>query len=211
MSEDYVPPKFEADAFNCPHCDAYASQKWDSIKWSSGFRSNPYDAKLSYCRNCREYGVWVNQKLLYPGESPAPLPNEDMPPEVKEDYNEARKVVSESPKAAAAILRLAMEKLTQELTGNEDQSLYANIGELLEEGRIDERIQKALDSVRVTGNDYVHAGEIYSYDDAETTLRLFRLVNTIVELTISNEKLIEESFGEIPENKLEGIQQRDEN
>ncbi|SDJ57754.1 protein of unknown function [Halovenus aranensis] len=132
-----------------------------------------------------------------------------MPDGVREDFSEARQIVDDSPKAAAALLRLAMEKLVQDLTGDEDQSLYSGIGELVDEGRIDERIQKALDSVRVTGNDYVHAGEIYNPDDRDTALRLFELVNVIVELTITREKMIEEAYDEIPENKMDGIKQRD--
>jgi hypothetical protein len=147
--------------------------------------------------------------MIFPPASSAPVPSDDMPKEVREDFNEARQIVDDSPKAAAALLRLAMEKLVQDLTGNEDQSLYNGIGELVKEGRIDERIQKALDAVRVTGNDYVHAGEIYSPDDRETALRLFELVNVIVELTITREKMIEEAYNEIPENKMNGIEQRD--
>jgi hypothetical protein len=147
--------------------------------------------------------------MIYPQASSAPKPTEDMPDEVREDFNEARQIVDNSPKATAALLRLAMEKLVQDLTGDDDQDLYNGIGELVEEGRIDGRIQKALDSVRVTGNDYVHAGEIYSPDDRETALRLFELVNVIVELTITREKMIEEAYSEIPENKMDGIEQRD--
>jgi hypothetical protein len=147
--------------------------------------------------------------MIYPQASSAPKPTEDMPDEVREDFNEARQIVDNSPKATAALLRLAMEKLVQDLTGDDDQDLYNGIGELVEEGRIDGRIQKALDSVRVTGNDYVHAGEIYSPDDRETALRLFELVNVIVELTITHEKMIEEAYSEIPENKMDGIEQRD--
>jgi hypothetical protein len=147
--------------------------------------------------------------MIYPQASSAPKPTEDMPDEVREDFNEARQIVDNSPKAAAALLRLAMEKLVQDLTGDDDQDLFNGIGELVEEGRIDGRIQKALDSVRVTGNDYVHAGEIYSPDDRDTALRLFKLVNVIVELTITREKMIEKAYDEIPENKMNGIEQRD--
>lgn len=212
MSADYVPPQFGEDAFNCPHCEAYAHQDWQKVKWSVSphNKANPYDSALSKCNRCDEYSFWVNGQLIYPEESPAPLPNEDMPEGVEQHYREARNIVGDSPRAAAALLRLAMEELVKDLTG-EEQSLYANIGDLLDEGRIDERMQQALDSVRVVGNDYVHAGEITSGDDAETALRLFELVNIIVETTISQEKLIEESYSEIPENKLEGIKQRDRN
>lgn len=215
MPEDYIPPTFEGEAFHCPHCGAYAHQKWQDLRWSKRGTGNtgwgqPYDGRLNKCQKCGEYGIWVNGQQVFPQDSLAPLPNEDMPDEVKKEYNEARRVVAESPKAAAAILRLAMEKLAEDLTGTKDQTLYQNIGDLLDEGRIDGRIQQALDSVRVIGNDYVHAGEIYHNDDAETALRLFKLVNAIVEMTISRDNLIKETYTEIPENKLEGIRQRDE-
>lgn len=37
------------------------------------------------------------------------MPHEDMPPDVLADYNEARSIVSRSPKGAAALLRLSMK------------------------------------------------------------------------------------------------------
>ncbi|TMT87362.1 hypothetical protein E2L06_12515 [Haloterrigena sp. H1] len=54
-----------------------------------------------------------------------------------------------------------------------------------------------------------HGLEIYNPDDRDTALRLFELVNIIVEFTITKEKLIEEAYSEIPENKKDGIEQRD--
>jgi len=210
--DDYVPPQVGEDAFHCPHCGTYSHQSWQILSWNEGpKRKQILEGKIGLCSKCKDYHVWIGQDIVYPAPSAAPKPTDDMPDKVRDDFNEARLIVDDSPKAAAALLRLAMEKLVQDLTGNEDQSLYAGIGELVEEERIDERIQKALDSVRVTGNDYVHAGEIYSPDDRDTALRLFKLVNVIVELTIACEKMIEEAYNEIPENKMDGIEQRDGN
>lgn len=212
MPDKYVSPQVRQDAFHCPHCETFAHQKWEKIMArlaGTRGRGQVYDSQIGQCQRCGDYTIWVGEKMVFPGGTPAPQPNEDMPEDVKKDYEEARQVVNESPRSAAALLRLAMEKLTSDLTGNEDQSLYQNIGDLVDEGRIDERIQQALDSVRVTGNDMVHAGEIYNDDDRETALRLFDLVNVIVELTVSREKMIEEAYTEIPENKKQGIEQRD--
>jgi len=132
-----------------------------------------------------------------------------MPDEVKEDFNEARRIVNQSPRAAAALLRLAMEKLGRELTGEDNQSLHNMIGDLVDQGRIDERVQQALDSVRVVGNEFVHPGEMDDRDNRKTALRLFDLVNAIVELTITREKLIQEEYENIPENQMKGIENRD--
>lgn len=210
--DEYTPPEVEKDGFHCPHCQVYSRQRWQSIKSYLGISSGQnqiVEGNIGYCERCSNYTLWVGEQMVYPSTSSAPKPSEDMPEEVKQDFNEARQIVGDSPKAAAALLRLAMEKLTQKLTGNTDQNLYHNIGELVEKGEIDERVQQALDAVRITGNDYVHAGEIYSSDDRDTALRLFELVNIIVQLTITREKLIEEAYSEIPENKKDSIEQRD--
>lgn len=206
---EYIPPEVGEDAFHCPHCNAYAAQSQSTIETFHLTKKRSPNVVSSRCDRCGGVIIFINQDMVFPPGSSAPKPTDDMPDDVRKDFNEARQIVDDSPKAAAALLRLAMEKLVQDLTENEDQSLYKGIGELVKEGRIDERIQKALDAVRVTGNDYVHAGEIYSPDDRETALRLFELVNVIVELTITREKMIEEAYNEIPENKIDGIKQRD--
>lgn len=208
--DDYVPPQVQADAFHCPHCDTFAHQRWQTLTaYESRTTKQILGGQVGHCSKCENYHIWVADEMIYPQASSAPKPADDMPDEVREDFNEARQTVDDSPKAAAALLRLAMEKLVQELSGDDDQDLYNGIGELVKEDRIDERIQKALDSVRVTGNDYVHAGKIYSPDDRDTALRLFELVNVIVEVTIARENMIEEAYNEIPENKMDGIEQRD--
>lgn len=49
--------------------------------------------------------------MIYPGVSSAPLAAADMPEDVKRDFNEAREVVGKSPRSAAALLRLSIQKL----------------------------------------------------------------------------------------------------
>jgi len=208
---DYIIPEAGKSAFHCPHCEVYADQSWNDMTLSSRRgRTQILDAQIGKCNHCYEYTLWVGEEMVYPDGSPAPLPSEDLPDEVTEDFNEARKVVNESPRAAAALLRLAMEKLARELTGDDSQSLHHLIGDLVEEGRIDERVQQALDSVRVAGNEFVHPGEMDERDNRETAIRLFELVNTVVELTIARERLIQEEYGNIPEDQMKGIENRDD-
>lgn len=209
---DYVPPSPGADAFHCAHCEAYAHQSWQDLDWyvrRRGGRHQILDGVKGKCSHCNGYTVWAGNEMVYPGASPAPLPTDDMPEDVREDYNEARQVVNDSPRAAAALLRLAMEKLARELTGDENRSLNNMIGDLVEDGEIDERVQMALDSVRVVGNESVHPGKLDMRDDRDTALRLFDLVNDVVEITIARENRIKSAYGDIPEETKEWIENRD--
>jgi len=206
---EYVPPEVDQGAFHCPHCEVYADQSWQNINWGIRNPTRILDGRIGECNHCDDYTLWVGGEMIYPEGSSAPLPSDDMPDEVKEDFNEARRIVNQSPRAAAALLRLAMEKLGRELTGEDNQSLHNMIGDLVDQGRIDERVQQALDSVRVVGNEFVHPGEMDDRDNRKTALRLFDLVNAIVELTITREKLIQEEYENIPENQMKGIENRD--
>jgi hypothetical protein len=70
-------------------------------------------------------------------------------------------------------------------------------------------VQKALDTVRVIGNDAVHPGTIDLRDDPATATALFKLVNIIVEKMISEPREIEDLYAGLPEAKREAIEQRD--
>lgn len=210
MKSDYEPPATDKDGFNCPHCNAYAHHHWQKINWRKRAGSVQVEnGMMSRCQRCGRYSLWADDEMVFPKKSPAPLPHEDMPDEIQQDFEEARLVVEESPRAAAALLRLAIEKLARRLTGDDDQYLHTQIGTLVEEGAIDERVQKALDAVRVIGNESVHPGQLDVDDTRETALILFELVNTIVDLTIARERTIDETFSNLSEDQLKGIENRD--
>lgn len=62
-------------------------------------RSGPIpDLSLNFCEHCKNYSIWVKFKMVYPKSVLAPLPLEDMPDDVKEDYLEARNIVNDSPR-----------------------------------------------------------------------------------------------------------------
>ncbi|GAH31873.1 unnamed protein product [marine sediment metagenome] len=145
--------------------------------------------------------------MIYPEASNAPLPSEDLPADVKEDFREARKVVNASPRSAAALLRLALQKLMIEL-GEKGKNLDDDIGNLVKKG-LPEKIQKALDVVRVIGNNAVHPGQIDLRDDAETAIVLFELLNMIAESQIAQPKRVDEIFGRLPEEAKKHIKKRD--
>jgi hypothetical protein len=166
-----------------------------------------FNLHLSRCFNCKEFSVWRYDKLIFPESRQGPPPNPDMPEKVKADYEEAAKILNLSSRGAAALLRLAIQKLCAEL-GEKGENINDDIASLVKKG-LPQSIQKALDSVRVIGNEAVHPGTIDLKDDSATAAGLFRLVNIIVEQMISNPKHIDEFFEKLPESKRKAIEKRD--
>ena len=70
-------------------------------------------------------------------------------------------------------------------------------------------MQKALDIVRVIGNESVHPGELDMKDDTDTATQLFGLVNAIADQMISHPKKVEALYDKLPEAKRRAIEKRD--
>jgi hypothetical protein len=194
-----VSPKLLRQAFTCPHCNAHAQQKWQDTVFD--------DVKIAWCMNCSKRTVWVLQELVYPRPLPAPLPNPDLPDDIQKDYQEARAISAESPRGAAALLRLCIQKLCQRL-GEPGKDLNKDIGSLVKKGLLPQ-VQKMLDSVRVIGNNAVHPGEIDLNDTPEVAATLFRLVNAITEQMITHPREVQELYETLPTGAVEAIERRD--
>ena len=76
---------------------------------------------------------------------------------------------------------------------------------------MDKRIQKALDFVRVTGNNAVHPGEMDIKDDKDLVNKMFKLVNMVVEEQITKPNELDELFKKLPERAIKAIEKRDKN
>ncbi|RIY01486.1 DUF4145 domain-containing protein [Aureimonas flava] len=174
---------------------------------SSYTHYNIHHMHLARCFNCRAASVWIDNKLIYPPSSDAPIATEDMPADVKRDYTEAAEIVNLSPRGAAALLRLSLQRLCKHL-GGDGRDINKDIGSLVAKG-LDTRIQMALDVVRVVGNNAVHPGQIAIDDDRSVAFKLFGLINLIVEKMISEPKHINALFENLPEGARKGIEQRD--
>ncbi len=145
--------------------------------------------------------------MIYPTGSIAPLPSEDMPEDVKADFNEARDIVQASPRAAAALLRLALQKLTIHL-GGKGKNLNEDIKNLVKKG-LPPKVERALDVVRVIGNNAVHPGKIDLRDDLDTAILLFELLNMIVDTMITQPRRVDEIYNKLPEGVRKAIEKRD--
>ena len=209
MTTPYEPPKFQSSAFNCPICGAYADQDWYIAgRYNNSWNGIIENIHIANCRHCDNHTIWVDGKLVYPFSGTAPLPNEDMPDDIRKDYEEARATLSISPRGAAALLRLSIQKLCKYL-GEEGKNINKDIASLVEKG-LPKKLQQALDSVRVVGNNAVHPGQIDLSDNIEIANKLFVFVNIICDNQISQPKLIDEFYNsEIPENIRKTIEKRD--
>lgn len=226
---NYKEPKFNENSFTCPYCQTYAQQKWRTYKifndehssyfdfvseqrlYVKGFEDEEVEAiddfGVSTCNVCGKYHLWHNDKMIIPTNSPIPMPLEDMPKVVKDLYLEARDVYPISHKSACAILRLAVQHLCKEL-GEKGKNINDDIGSLVSKG-LPEKIQKALDIVRVVGNNAVHPGKMEDSDTKVYAEKMFMLVNMIVEDRIVKPKEIDDLFEGLPEENIKAIERRD--
>lgn len=162
---------------------------------------------LSGCYSCNGMSIWQADNLLYPAQKLTAVPNEDMPEDVRLDFLEAGAIIDSSARGAAALLRLAIQKLMPHL-GEKGKNINDDIGSLVKKG-LDARVQQALDAVRVIGNSAVHPGAIDLKDDKATAMQLFGLVNYIVETQISAPKKIAEIYRLLPASAVGAIEKRD--
>ena len=130
----------------------------------------------------------------------------DLSDEIRRDYDEASSILDLSPRGAAALIRLALQKLTKELGKSGD--LNKDIRALVEDG-LEPEIQQALDVVRVIGNNAVHPGQIEFRDDREIAENLFGLLNLIADRMISRKKQVEEIYMKLPETNRQAIERAD--
>lgn len=213
---DYVAPEVDLAGFTCPHCGRASNFSWD---FSPRHGNLWYRTGVCMGLDCRESVVFVSRytvppsggyriegwTLVWPRVGGGPPPAADMPDPVRQTYEEARAVFHISPRAAGGLLRLAVEELLDELDV-EGRSLDDRIGELVARG-LPETISKALDAVRVIGNNSIHPGQI-TEEDRATVEALFRLVNLIVKDRITEPKDIDLVYEILTVGQLEHIEER---
>jgi hypothetical protein len=162
---------------------------------------------VSHCYNCSKNAVWVYDRLIFPSRKSGAQPNPDLPSDILPDFAEAREIVDASPRGAAALLRLCIQKLCGHL-GEKGKNIDDDIASLVKKG-LHPQIQKSLDIVRVIGNEAVHPGTMDLKDDRESELTVFDLVNSIVDQMISHPKTVQAMYAKLPESKRKAIEARD--
>ena len=163
---------------------------------------------ISQCYNCDEVAVWIYDSLVHPRRGLVPIPSPDLPDDIRADYLEASSILDDSPRGAAALLRLCIQKLCKSL-GESGQNINHDIKSLVEKG-LDVRVQQALDVVRVVGNHAVHPGQIDLRDNRATATNLFDLVNLVTEIMISQPMHVHKMYDNLPKSDRDSIERRDQ-
>ena len=206
----YITPSPFAGSFTCPHCNAISQQIWWAAFWDGQMHHGihkSFPIRVGKCTHCNNNTLWVIENMVHPVSTNAPIANSEMPANVRQIYTEAAMIFSASPRAAAALLRLALQMLCTQL-GGKGKNINDDIATLVKRG-LPEIVQQSLDVVRVTGNDAVHPGQI-DVDSAETVGSLFELINIIVEYMIAMPNKVSGIYKQLPAKKLDEIQKRDE-
>src|SRR5436190_5920324 len=73
------------------------------------------NVSISYCFHCNEMCLWVYDQLVWPRRAGDPEPKLHAPPNVRRECEKATQTLEASPRGAAALLRLTIEKLCKEL------------------------------------------------------------------------------------------------
>jgi hypothetical protein len=217
---EYFPPVLGKGEYHCPHCNVYAKQFYahlhaiNNFNWASivdqqdKFNSPlPREWVVTKCQRCGNVVIWHDGNMIYPRAMIAPLPNSDMDGQIKSDYIEAGTVFSDSPRAAAALLRLALQKLCKRL-GEKGENINEDIKKLVAKG-LNPLVQKSLDALRITGNNAVHPGEIDLEEEPEKVLKLFELLNFIANKMITEPREIESFYSALPEGARDAVKKRD--
>lgn len=144
---------------------------------------------------------------MVPNASPVELKHHDLPEDCHADYEEARDIVSRSPRGAVALLRLCLQKLMPYL-GEEGKNINDDIKSLVAKG-LPPMVQQALDVCRVVGNNAVHPGELDIHDTPEIAHQLFRMINFIVADRIARPKEIQALYAQLPQGAIAAIAKRD--
>lgn len=200
-------------SFRCPHCYCYSIMRYRTVSFdedppliTEGNKSHKTGVVIARCENCGGKILWVDGPYVYP-DFPPEEANSDMPQSVLEIYNEAGLIFRKSPRAACALLRLAVERLCNEL-GETKNSLDENIASLAKKG-LSNDIIKQLDILRVIGNKAVHPGHIdLNVDNPIVAYQLMKVLNNIVQRLITEKKQIDFLYDKIPEGIRDKIEKR---
>lgn len=157
--------------YTCPYCNQVMAISNDSMKLyrlsfggSLAFNDSrgSIDVRIYQCPACDKISVDVRGSHgmignsfvgTYPNLSITTFPDY-IPQAIRNDYEEASRIVALSPKASATLARRCLQGMIRDFHKIRKNTLYEEISEL--HGKIPEMQWKAIDSLRRVGNIGAH-------------------------------------------------------
>jgi len=158
---------------------------------------------IAFCQHCYGFTLWLGDAMIYPRVGEAPPPHEEMPPQIRKLYEEARGVLPASPRASAALLRVALEGLLEE-AGYRQERLADRLEKAREDGKLSADTYKLAETLRYAGNAAAHY-EPWKIDpsqgeeDREMVYHFFVFVNEVTEELVAKPRRLREMVRKINE------------
>jgi len=143
-------------------------------------------------------------------------------PEVKEDtYDKNKLVNSDKESNVDDPIRLYLREIGKENLLNAEQEV--SLSKQMEEGKnintdirslvkkevLSGQVVKVADTLRITGNNAVHPGQIVDEDFDKVAAKMFDLINFIVKKAITEPKELDELYQLMPENARTAAEAQD--
>ena len=159
----------------CPHCSTAAKFNWSHTEPREINSKTEEASEILYCEcpNCSKLVIFLQKGklenegyehflgevtteiLLYPKNNNI-LSCDYIPNDYYQDYEEAIKVISASPKASAALTRRLLQKILREKFKIQKKDLAKEIEAFIDLDNIPSHISEAVEAVRIIGNIAAH-------------------------------------------------------
>ena len=182
----------------CPHCRVEFHYEPESTYIGRDSDDSDWVLEQAYCPACKKIillllngvgvynkvtkGVYYNRAkkyfFVYPKSSSRPPCPLEVPKKFAEDYTEACLVISDSPKASAALSRRCLQNILREVAKVKHDNLCNEIQEVIDSKSLPSYIVEIIDAVRNIGNFAAHpikskkTGEILSVEPGEAEWNL---------------------------------------
>ena len=143
----------------CPHCLENFHDEWFALSPLMKDTDGSWQVTHCVCPSCEKLvvklgifdgGGW-DWRMVYPkGSSRSPLAD-SVSSKFAQDYNEAVLVLSDSPKASAALSRRCLQNLLREKGGVKNDDLSGEIQQVLDSRVLPSYLSDGLDAVRNIG------------------------------------------------------------
>lgn len=179
----------------CPHCRVDFHDKPKNIDIGSDVDGS-WLIILRTCSNCERniyylenyltkrypsgipYTETVSELLIRPKTANRPPVPIEVPIKFAEDYNEACLVISDSPKASAALSRRCLQHILRETLKIQKKDLFQEIQQVIDDGLLPADLLESIDAIRNVGNFAAHpiksqsTGEIVDVEPHEAEWNL---------------------------------------